>query len=628
MPLIPTDPPRFWRLPWAFDVPAMQADLDALVPDEWQVHFNTDYHDGGWSGLALVSSDGNATRLHAEPGQAGVGQPTPLHARCPALAAALARFPFMIESARLLRLGPGAHIREHRDHGIGLEAGSVRLHVPIRTAPGVEFYVDGVRLPMGAGECWYVDFGLPHRVQNRGTQERVHLVVDCRVDAGLLALLPTRQASEQQLQALSADMPSSSQQRFEQFRAAVLRRPALQDLLLQIDDSQAMAARVVQLGADFGLGFTTEDVHAAAQSGWRQWMVRHTFSAGVAADAPAEHTAPPPPAPAPATDPDLVAPGWVPVLAQPQGQSLSVSLCRLDARRFTEPFFEDSITACMRAPFHSLFRQHRAVEALDFGLQRQPGLAPSGFIFHMSRCGSTLLSQALAASPAHRVLSEPGPVDAALHAGPRPADDPERGRWLQVMLGMFGHRADPQVQRLYVKFDSWHARHLALIRRCYPRVPWLFVVRDPVEVIVSHLRRPGAQMVPGMVGFIPPGVDLASAIAMPRAQYAARMLGAICQSAVAEIERDPGLGLLVDYADLVSAIPLTLLPHLGVPADAAEPERVAQVLRLDAKNPWFEFSPDSSAKQGEATPAVHAAAEQWAMPSYRRLKQLATRTAS
>ena len=81
MPIALFEQPRFWRLPWQFDALAMQADLDQLMPQEWQVHFNTGYHDGGWSGLALVSGDGDAKSLYAAPGEAAPGRATPLLSR-------------------------------------------------------------------------------------------------------------------------------------------------------------------------------------------------------------------------------------------------------------------------------------------------------------------------------------------------------------------------------------------------------------------------------------------------------------------------------------------------------------------------------------------------------------------
>ena len=40
----------------------------------------------------------------------------------------------------------------------------------------MEFYVDDRRVIMEAGECWYLDLSRPHRVHNRGTTDRIHLV--------------------------------------------------------------------------------------------------------------------------------------------------------------------------------------------------------------------------------------------------------------------------------------------------------------------------------------------------------------------------------------------------------------------------------------------------------------------
>ena len=32
---------------------------------------------------------------------------------------------------------------------------------------------------MQPGEAWYLNFNLPHSVANRGTTDRIHLVIDC-----------------------------------------------------------------------------------------------------------------------------------------------------------------------------------------------------------------------------------------------------------------------------------------------------------------------------------------------------------------------------------------------------------------------------------------------------------------
>ena len=130
---------------------------------------------------------GDARALHA-PARLGQGiADTPLLARCPAIAAGLGRFECPLRAVRLLRLAPGAVIREHRDDDLRFEAGEARLHVPLATDPAVEFYVDGARVAMEPGECWYLDLSRPHRVSNRGSSPRIHLVVDCQVNDWLAA---------------------------------------------------------------------------------------------------------------------------------------------------------------------------------------------------------------------------------------------------------------------------------------------------------------------------------------------------------------------------------------------------------------------------------------------------------
>jgi hypothetical protein len=42
---------------------------------------------------------------------------------------------------------------------------------------------------MQAGETWYLDFNLRHRVANGGPEPRVHLVLDCVVNDWVSRLL-------------------------------------------------------------------------------------------------------------------------------------------------------------------------------------------------------------------------------------------------------------------------------------------------------------------------------------------------------------------------------------------------------------------------------------------------------
>ncbi|HTW83145.1 MAG TPA: aspartyl/asparaginyl beta-hydroxylase domain-containing protein [Candidatus Sulfotelmatobacter sp.] len=177
------------RLPLRFAPEALAADARAFGAERWERHFNTGVYEGDWSGIALRST-GGAVSLYSDPA-AGAGgfRDTPALDEAPALRAALAAFAAPLTSARLLRLGAGARIREHRDYNIGPDFGEVRVHVPIVTGPGVEFLLGGRPLHMRPGEAWYVDVTQPHQVWNPGPDARIHLVVDCVLDDGLRALL-------------------------------------------------------------------------------------------------------------------------------------------------------------------------------------------------------------------------------------------------------------------------------------------------------------------------------------------------------------------------------------------------------------------------------------------------------
>ncbi len=170
------------RLPLRFDPAPLRRDVESLQPEEWVPHFNTGIYSGDWSGVALRSVGGLPTQLYPDPTATGGFADTVVLDRCPALAAAVAEFRCPLQAVRLLRLGPGAAVSEHCDYRLGFEDGEIRIHVPVTSNPSVDFELEGRRIPMAPGESWYLNFNLPHRVENRGATARIHLVIDCDVD--------------------------------------------------------------------------------------------------------------------------------------------------------------------------------------------------------------------------------------------------------------------------------------------------------------------------------------------------------------------------------------------------------------------------------------------------------------
>ena len=142
-----------YKLPFVFDVAPLKEDLKRIAPGDWTAHFNKGYYEGEWKGLALRSTTGRANQLFTFAQETAETSDTPVLNRCAAFRNVLAAFECPIHSARLLSLGPGAKILEHKDEFLGGEDGLIRIHIPVVTDERVEFFVEGRKLVMMEGEA-------------------------------------------------------------------------------------------------------------------------------------------------------------------------------------------------------------------------------------------------------------------------------------------------------------------------------------------------------------------------------------------------------------------------------------------------------------------------------------------
>jgi hypothetical protein len=179
---------RSYKFPFSFDPEELRGDLDHAAQLDWPRHHNQHDYVGNWTGIALRARSGAANDLILIADREHY-QDTPLLEACPHIRAVLDSLHCPKKAVRLLKLAAGATIKEHVDHELDYEDGEVRLHVPIVTDPEVHFYLDGDLLRMGAGECWYTNVNLPHRVENLSAIDRVHLVIDCVVNDWLRGYL-------------------------------------------------------------------------------------------------------------------------------------------------------------------------------------------------------------------------------------------------------------------------------------------------------------------------------------------------------------------------------------------------------------------------------------------------------
>ncbi|BBB63160.1 hypothetical protein UNDKW_4887 [Undibacterium sp. KW1] len=186
--------------------------------------------------------------------------------------------------------------------------------------------------------------------------------------------------------------------------------------------------------------------------------------------------------------------GWFPVAIEAGAGTLCWR--HLGEARFLESFFLDTL--------NQQSREHRQVcltplASLPAQLASLSQVPPMAFIFHVSRCGSTLLTQMLASLPQCVVMSEPPVIDAFFryyHAHPELQN---ATNIFQNLIAALGQRRSPDESHFFVKFDSWHLPWLPFVRAAFPAIPIIFLYREPQAVLASHQRQRGPQMIPGLL---------------------------------------------------------------------------------------------------------------------------------
>lgn len=309
--------------------------------------------------------------------------------------------------------------------------------------------------------------------------------------------------------------------------------------------------------------------------------------------------------------------GWIPFYLK-QGK---VHWAYMGRERFVEPFSQNTLQKLAMRPFNQLLRRQTELDVLLERAGSHPGLPLSGIVFHVGRCGSTLTAQALSALRDTVVLSEPVAFDTLLQwLVASPSCDADHGSaLLRGLLSAMGQPRRANDNRLFIKIDCWHICHIQRILAAFPGVPWIFLYRDPLEVLVSQARMPGIFVVPGSLishGLTPPDQLMVRPL-----EHGAWVLGQVLTAAADAIAKHPG-GQLINYRELPEILETRLADHFQLHLEQADLEALRSVYRRDAKNPQQSFQSDSAAKHADASVDIKTMVARWMLEPYNELERL------
>jgi hypothetical protein len=180
---------------------------------------------------------------------------------------------------------------------------------------------------------------------------------------------------------------------------------------------------------------------------------------------------------------------WIPCVYH--ARTGEVSWC-LPQGRAVQPFYDEYISHCRQYLVNALVAPRSSIKSLLLYAEQLSELPdPSGFIFHLSRCGSTLVSGCLAQLENCSMLSESPLLTEILLAKNIGIED--KKCLLRLCIHLQG-RPSLKQPHVIVKWNAWDLFYWDLIHDLYPQVPIMMLTRAPVEILASHQKNAGRHM--------------------------------------------------------------------------------------------------------------------------------------
>jgi adenylyl-sulfate kinase len=189
---------------------------------------------------------------------------------------------------------------------------------------------------------------------------------------------------------------------------------------------------------------------------------------------------------------------WIPnKLIEKDGQ-VYFEWIYLGEKRYLDPFFEETLIKCQSHSVNSKrFKVISTAENLIDWAGQLASVELKAFIFHVSRCGSTMLAQSLAVSPQNIVVAEAPIIDLILRS--ELFDLSKKRDLIRAVIKILGQKRFSDEKNLIIKLDSWHIFKTSELRSIFPNLPFVLLYRNPVEVLKSHSKLRGMHMVPNLL---------------------------------------------------------------------------------------------------------------------------------
>jgi hypothetical protein len=282
---------------------------------------------------------------------------------------------------------------------------------------------------------------------------------------------------------------------------------------------------------------------------------------------------------------------WIPYKLVEKENEIYLEWLYLDDKRYVDPFFDETISKCKSHAYNSsLFKAVSTVENLIEWSQELVSVELKALVFHVSRCGSTMLSQSLATSTENIMISEAPLIDEILRSHNFGLE--KKNVLLKAALVFLGQKRFPEQNNLIVKLDAWHIFKAGYLRSIFPKLPFALLYRNPTEVLKSHQKMMGMHMVPNL---LPPdvfGISAKEISEISFQQYGALVLEKYFQGFLDFYEADQNV-VKLNYNDGMKGVIEKFISFIGIDYSASELQGMYERLNTHSKNEKAVFKGDS-----------------------------------
>jgi hypothetical protein len=280
---------------------------------------------------------------------------------------------------------------------------------------------------------------------------------------------------------------------------------------------------------------------------------------------------------------------WIPRKLMRIEDDLQCRWIYVGDKAYTEPFFDETIAKCLGFPQNSWYKCVTSTQLLSDWSSGIDHVPPTAFIFHVSRCGSTLVSQSLGMLPGTVSLSEVPIFDELLRLPLKNAATEDISNELFAgALKLYAAKRTGAEQNLFIKTDSWHLLFYERIRALFPHTPFIILYRAPGEVLESNRRKRGLQSIADMVEPALYGFEEKDDSFYHPDNYMAAVLEKFF-NCIISIATNDAHTLLLNYNEGLGAMMQKIATFTGMRISPAEESQIAGRSNFHAKYPGEKF---------------------------------------